>query len=952
MASEFDRLAQALAPGIALEHLLASGGMGTVYVGREVAFDRLVAIKILQPGLATATAAARFEEEARNAAQLHHPNIVQIHYVGRADGFFYYVMDLVDGETLHARLARGPMAAADVVSLGVDLLAALARAHRRRIIHRDVKPANIFLQNGRALLGDFGIARAVDRAVDRETTCGPIGTPGYMAPEQMAGAASAASDLYSVGVVLYEACTGRRWPRVPGDEADWSGVPDGLRAALARALELEASKRWPDAERFSAALAPRARWTLPRPRLAAVLAASGVAAAIYLAIRPPPPRPVDLAVFPFDASALGDTTLGLELAGRAGWYLDRLPKVTRRATTTAERAWNASPLPPSARLPVVTSQPLRSRYGIWGVVSSRGSRLQVEIRVADVARAQESTMRVFGDSGDRVGLGDSIGLAILRNVLPDAESLYRRAPALFTVKAAAVPDFFQGEDAFARDAWKTAEEHYLRALRADSTFVLAQWRLGNVRRWSLSPHTFPPSFYPLDAQQRLALAPVDLKLVDAQFARTAEQRFRLYEEAVRLGPHDAYAALLYGDELFHRGPLVGRPLTDAVAMLRRSVTIDPTFAPAWEHLAWALIRLGRRAEAKEALDSLANTAGRPEESLIFLPALLPAAYALRFEPQAMAAGAPALPTLADLALAARNALAFDLPEAELALGTALGAAAEARSPYRPSALVAQGTALMALGRPSAALARFDSVASLFSPAEEAELQAAEWRVVPAALAVPGVPESERAVGRRRLDAIAATGSLLAVRAAWALGLDALGRGDSAGGRRMRERLRTLGAGGGPLDLVLAGLEASARGRSDAALTVTAPALDYDSAGRAPDPFLRAALHLLRGQWLASGGKLEEADRSWLWYENTDVVGWHSAEAQPADVDWALGPAAGARRAALVLGRGERPALVFHGGDRAGACTLAARTLAFWKTPEPAVALAADSLRLLTRGCVP
>ena len=752
MAAEFDRLAQALAPEIALERELASGGMGTVFVGRKLALDRLVAVKILQPRLATATAAARFEEEARNAAQLHHPNVVQVHFVGRKDGFYYYVMDFVDGETLHARLARGPMSPGEVVALGRDLLAALSLAHRHRIIHRDVKPANVFLKDGRALLGDFGIARAVDREVNREATLGPIGTPGYMAPEQMAGAASPASDLYSVGVVLYEACTGLRWPRASGAVVDWSPVPQPLRGALVRALQLEAHKRWRNADGFAAALAPA--WRPPRPHrgvLALLLAAA--TAIIYFALPHPSRDPVDLAVFPFDASALRDTTVGIELAGRGGWYLDRLPRVTRRATTAAVRAWESSTLPPSERLASVT-RALRSRYGIWGLVRPRGSRLEVQIRVADVAKGRESELVVVADSGDRAALGDSIGLAVLRHVLPDAVRFYHGAAALFTVNAAAVPSFFLGEEAFARDAWKTAEAHYLRALAADSTFVLAAWRLGNVRRWLLSPQPFAASFYPLDDRRRRALSPVDVALVEAQFAPGEEERFRRYEQAVRLAPDDAYAALLYGDELFHRGPLTGRPLTDAVAMLRRSAAIDPSLAPAWEHLTWAFIRLGRGKEAKEALDSLARTAGRPEESSIYVPGLLPAAYAFRFEPAAARGGAVPLASLADLALAARGALAFDLPEAELALGRSLAAAVDPRSSYRPSAFVAQGIALVALGRPAAALTRFDSAAALFPSPAEAELQAAEWRVVPAALGVAGIPEAQVSEGRRRLAALA------------------------------------------------------------------------------------------------------------------------------------------------------------------------------------------------------
>src|SRR6185437_3387302 len=160
-------------------------------------------------------------------------------------------------------------------------------------------------------------------------------------------------------------------------------------------------------------------------------------------LRGPPAPPVDLALFPFDASALRDTAVGSELAGRTGWYLDRLPNVTRRSFDAAARAWAASPLPPSERLAEVTESPLRSRYGIWGIVRPHGRLLEVQIRVADSARRTESGLVVAADSADRVALGDSIGLAILRHVLPAAVPLYRRAPALFTVKAGAVPEFFQ-----------------------------------------------------------------------------------------------------------------------------------------------------------------------------------------------------------------------------------------------------------------------------------------------------------------------------------------------------------------------------------------------------------------------------------------------------------------------------------------------------------------------------
>jgi serine/threonine protein kinase len=254
MDPEFDRLQEALAPRIALERRLGCGGMGTVWLGREMASDRLVAIKTLRPDRYTAWAAQRFIEEARNAARLFHPGIVRVHYNcpdGSADP--YFVMQYMTGETLRARLDRGVLPYEAVLRLGHDLLGALDSAHRAGIIHRDVKPANIFLEDGRAVLGDFGISKALDRTSDRATTAGPVGTPDYMAPEQYAGEATTRSDLWAVGVVLWEAATGRRWNR-EDPTPDWTLGAAPLRESLGRALRRNQRERWRDAAAFAAAL--------------------------------------------------------------------------------------------------------------------------------------------------------------------------------------------------------------------------------------------------------------------------------------------------------------------------------------------------------------------------------------------------------------------------------------------------------------------------------------------------------------------------------------------------------------------------------------------------------------------------------------------------------------------------------------------------------------------------
>jgi hypothetical protein len=290
-----------------------------------------------------------------------------------------------------------------------------------------------------------------------------------------------------------------------------------------------------------------------------------------------------------------------------------------------------------------------------------------------------------------------------------------------------------------------------------------------------------------------------------------------------------------------------------------------------------------------------------------------------------------------LALAPRGALSFDLPVAQAGLGTAL-AASGATAAQRASGLIARGVALVALGRPTAAQLSFDSAAGLFPDASEARLQAAEWRVIPSALGVAGWTERERERGRIALRAMLGDSSVRA-RAAWALALDAHARGDTAEAR-LRGQSVTLAGREEALALLLAGLGHAALGEWQAALAVTEPALAFDSTGHAPDPFLRAALHLQRGEWLERAGRPADADRSWLWYENLDVRGWPNAEAQPAEVDWALASHARSRRARLALER----------GDLAEGCAHARRVADAWKEAEPAVASVGRRLEAMTRVC--
>jgi len=212
MTDAATRLSSALADRYRIERELGAGGMATVYLARDLRHDRQVAIKVLHADLAHALGADRFEREIKLAARLSHPHILSLHDSGSADGFLYYVMPYVEGESLRTRIAReGVLPVADAVDIAREVADALGYAHSMGIVHRDIKPDNILLSRGHALLADFGIARAVAFA-DAESltrTGTSIGTPQYMSPEQALGdPVGPASDVYSLGCVLYEMLTG------------------------------------------------------------------------------------------------------------------------------------------------------------------------------------------------------------------------------------------------------------------------------------------------------------------------------------------------------------------------------------------------------------------------------------------------------------------------------------------------------------------------------------------------------------------------------------------------------------------------------------------------------------------------------------------------------------------------------------------------------------------------
>ena len=274
MSDPVTRLNAALEGRYAIERELGEGGMATVYLADDLKHERKVALKVLKPELAAVVGAERFLAEIKTTAKLQHPHILPLFDSGEADTFLFYVMPYVDGETLRDRIDREKQLPVDeAVRIATAVANALDHAHRHNVIHRDIKPGNILLQDGEPIVADFGIALAVGAAgSNRLTETGlSLGTPFYMSPEQATGdrAVGASTDTYALGAVLYEMLVGE--PPYPGTTAQAvlgkiiAGkpvsateqrplIPANVDAALRRALEKLPADRFSSAQEFVRAL--------------------------------------------------------------------------------------------------------------------------------------------------------------------------------------------------------------------------------------------------------------------------------------------------------------------------------------------------------------------------------------------------------------------------------------------------------------------------------------------------------------------------------------------------------------------------------------------------------------------------------------------------------------------------------------------------------------------------
>ncbi|HYW50303.1 MAG TPA: serine/threonine-protein kinase [Gemmatimonadaceae bacterium] len=272
-ASFQEHLELALGDEFRVVRELGGGGMSRVFLATEVALGRQVVIKVLTPELAAGVNRERFRREVQLAAGLQHPMIVPLLSAGEAEGLLWYTMPFVEGESLRERIQRGAMSCKDALPVLVDVARALGAAHRKGIVHRDIKPGNILLHEQHAVVADFGVAKALTAAVSESTgltTSGlAVGTPAYMSPEQAAGDGTidARADIYALGCVAYEMLSGKppftdpsaarmlvaQVSQAPVPLHQVAAVKAGMSAVIMRCLEKDPEQRWPTADALAEA---------------------------------------------------------------------------------------------------------------------------------------------------------------------------------------------------------------------------------------------------------------------------------------------------------------------------------------------------------------------------------------------------------------------------------------------------------------------------------------------------------------------------------------------------------------------------------------------------------------------------------------------------------------------------------------------------------------------------
>ncbi|MGN6393473.1 MAG: protein kinase domain-containing protein [Gemmatimonadales bacterium] len=629
MTADLDRLRAALADRYHIERELGQGGMATVYLAQDLRHGRKVAIKVLKPELAHALGPERFLREVATTANLRHPHILPLYDSGESSGFLYYVMPLVEGESLRDRLTREKQLPIDeALAIAREVADALGYAHQRGVVHRDIKPENIMLEGGHAVVADFGIARALSSAgADRLTETGmAIGTPLYMSPEQAAGDPDldGRSDLYSLGCVLYEMLGGQAPFTGPTAEVIARQhllteaapitnlrptVPPQVAGALARSLAKSPADRFNPAAQFvqalsgssttaapstptrSAALPGRAqpvsrgKWLGLAAGLVLVLSVAG-----YVMARSGGPRGADavgrirsIAVLPLDNYS-ADSAQEFFAEGMTDELTTDLASISRLRVTSRGSAMQFKG----------TNRPSTPQIGkalnvdaiVEGSVSRSGDRVRITAQLIDARADKHLWARSFERSSSDVlalqaDLASAIAAEINVQLTPGEQSRLASAPS---VDPDAHDAYLKGRYFFNRPSDENLQKaiaQFDEAVRLSPDFALAYSGLSDAYLWAgyneglmtasdAKPRTRAAAERAVQLDSTSAEAHTSLGLYQAWYEHDWEASQRELRRAIELNPSYALAH----DQLGQVLALVGR-LEESIAEGRRAIELDP-----------------------------------------------------------------------------------------------------------------------------------------------------------------------------------------------------------------------------------------------------------------------------------------------------------------------------------------------------------------------------------------